>query len=155
MMHMEKIERIGEAVHVRGMDLGDARVVAELVGQLSYKRTAEDVVAWISSVRPEMQAAFVACVADEVVGWIEVAIERRLQYAPLALIGGLVVREGMRSLGIGRRLCEEAERWGVERGAGTVRVTSRSTRAAAHRFYLRDGYELVKTSMVFEKRVGG
>ena len=81
-------------------------------------------------------------------------MERRLQYPPYVLIGGLVVREGMRSLGIGRRLCEEVERWCVERGAGMVRVTSRSTREAAHRFYLRDGYELVKTSMVFEKQVG-
>ena len=151
---MGTMGRSGEAVHVRGMELSDAKVVAELIGQLSYQRTAEDVLAWISGVRPEMQAAFVACVADEVVGWIEVSMERRLQNAPFALIGGLVVREGMRSLGIGRRLCEEAERWCAERGASTVRVTSRSTREAAHRFYLRDGYELVKTSMVFEKRLG-
>jgi hypothetical protein len=30
-------------------------------------------------------------------------------------------------------------------------VTSRSTREDAHRFYLRDGYERIKTSAVFEK----
>jgi len=147
MVYMEKMK-------VRPMALADVAAVAELVEQLSYQRTVEDVAAWIAGVRPETQAAFVACVADEVVGWIEVSMERRLQYAPYALIGGLVVREGMRSLGIGRRLCEEAERWCVERGAASVRVTSRSTREAAHRFYLRDGYELVKTSMVFEKQVG-
>jgi GNAT superfamily N-acetyltransferase len=151
---MDDTERIRARVEVRAMEQGDAPAVAELVEQLSYQRTAEDVAAWIVGVRPETQAAFVACVADEVVGWIEVSMERRLQYAPYALIGGLVVREGMRSLGIGRRLCEAAERWCVEQGGGMVRVTSRSTREAAHRFYLRDGYGLVKTSMVFEKRVG-
>ncbi len=154
MERMEKVERSGATVWMRPMELKDAQAVAELVEQLSYQRTAEDVAAWITGVRPEMQAAFVACMADEVVGWIEVSMERRLQNAPFGLIGGLVVREGMRSLGIGRRLCEEAERWCVEHGAGTIRVTSRSTREAAHRFYLRDGYELVKTSLVFEKQVG-
>jgi len=154
-VRMGKEEQSGAVVRVRPMELGDVRAVTELVGQLSYQRTAEDVAAWIAGVQPEIQAAFVACVADEVVGWVEVSMERRLQYAPFALIGGLVVREGMRSLGIGRRLCEEAERWCVDRGAANVRVTSRSTREAAHRFYLRDGYELVKMSMVFEKQVGG
>jgi len=104
--------------------------------------------------RVETQTAFVACVGDEAVGWIEVSLERRLQNMPFALIGGLVVRDGMRGMGIGRRLCEEAERWCVERGASTIRVTSRSTREATHRFYLRDGYGLVKTSLVFEKKLG-
>ena len=154
MVHMKEIERNGATVEVRSMQPGDARAVAELVEQLSYQRTADDVATWMADVRPETQTAFVACVADEVVGWIEVSIERRLQYPAYALIGGLVVREGMRSLGIGRRLCEEAERWSVKQGVGMVRVTSRSTRESAHRFYLRDGYRLVKTSMVFEKRVG-
>jgi GNAT superfamily N-acetyltransferase len=48
-------------------------------------------------------------------------------------------------------LCEEVERWAREQGLGVVRVTSRSTREAAHRFYLRDGYRQIKTSLVFEK----
>jgi len=141
-------------VAVRRMERGDAGAVVELIEQLGYRRSAEDVLAWIQAVQPETQAAFVACVGDEIVGWIEVSLERRLQNAPFALIGGLVVRNGMRGMGIGRRLCEEAERWCVERGASTIRVTSRSTREDAHRFYLRDGYGLVKTSLVFEKQLG-
>jgi GNAT superfamily N-acetyltransferase len=141
-------------VAVRALERGDSVAVAELIEQLGYRRTAEDVLAWIEDVRAETQAAFVACVGNEVVGWIEVSMERRLQNAPFGLIGGLVVRDGMRGMGIGRRLCEEAERWCVERGASTIRVTSRSTREDAHRFYLRDGYGLVKTSLVFEKKLG-
>ena len=141
-------------VVVRAMESGDAGVVVGLIEQLGYGRTAEEVLEWLDGVQAETQAAFVACVGGEVVGWIEVSLERRLQYPQFALIGGLVVREGMRGMGIGRRLCEEAERWGVERGVSRIRVTSRSTREDAHRFYLRDGYESVKTSMVFEKKVG-
>ena len=67
------------------------------------------------------------------------------------MIGGLVVSDRVRSRGIGRRLCERAEEWTRDQGLETLRVTSRSTREDAHRFYLRDGYREVKTSLVFEK----
>ena len=85
-------------------------------------------------------------------------MERQLQSAPFELIGGLVVRDGLRNRGVGRRLCEAAENWCRDQGQVTLRVTSRSTRTSAHRFYLRgfylkDGYETVKTSMVFEKKL--
>jgi len=36
-------------------------------------------------------------------------------------------------------------------GIAKVRVTSRSVRLDAHRFYQRDGYVEIKTSKVFEK----
>ena len=57
----------------------------------------------------------------------------------------------MRSMGVGKRLCAEVEAWSQEKGIAVVRVTSRSSREDAHRFYLRDGYERIKTSAVFEK----
>ena len=123
-------------------------------GSLGYRRPVEAVLHWIEtlSAKEEGQAAFVACLRGEVVGWIEVSIERRLQTAPFALIGGLVVKDGVRGLGIGRRLCEQAEAWTWQRQMDTLRVTSRSAREDAHRFYLRDGYREVKTSLVFEKK---
>jgi GNAT superfamily N-acetyltransferase len=137
------------------MTVGDAAVVAELVEELGYSRTVAEVGEWCESVMSRGdQVVFVAEVGGEVVGWVEVSVERRLQSAPFALIGGLVVRDGKRGGGVGRLLCEEAERWAKERGLAKVRVTSRSTREKAHRFYLRDGYEAVKTSVVFEKKTG-
>lgn len=141
-----------ETVVIRAMESGDAEVVAALTGQLGYERTPEDITLWIEGAAgADGQVALVACVDGNVVGWIEVSIERRLQSAAFALIGGLVVADGTRNRGIGRLLCQAAEEWARGRGVGKMRVTSRSTRADAHRFYLRDGYAAVKTSMVFEK----
>ena len=142
---------------VRPVEGGDAEAVSELIVQLGYERPLKEVQRWIEELPgwAERQAAFVACSGDEVVGWVEVSIEQRLQTAPFALIGGLVVREGVRGRGIGRLLCERAERWSREHGADVVRLTSRSTREAAHRFYLRDGYSQLKASFVFEKRLQG
>lgn len=139
---------------VRQMEPRDADAVRVLILQLGYERPLEGVLEWIEQLgsHPNRQVAFVACLTGEVVGWVEVSIERRLQSAPFAFIGGLVVKDGHRGKGIGRLLCKKAESWSWEQGADTVRVTSRSTRPDAHRFYLRDGYAAVKTSLVFEKK---
>ena len=76
----------------------DAEAVAELVAQLGYQRTPEQVRLWIRGLgsRPE-QAAFVAELDGEIVAWIDVSLERRLQSEVFGLIGGLVVRDGLRS----------------------------------------------------------
>jgi GNAT superfamily N-acetyltransferase len=140
-------------VVLRRIEPTDAPMVAVLAGQLGYQRPAERILAWIRDLasHAESHAAFVACLEGEVVGWITVSIERHLQSEPHALIGGLVVKDRVRGRGIGRLLCHQAECWAALRGVKMVRVTSRSTRPDAHRFYLQDGYEHVKTSLVFEK----
>ena len=131
----------------------DCQAVARLTAQLGYHRTPEQIADWIEHVPTNgaEQAAFVATLDDEIAGWIEVSVERRLQSEPFGMIGGLVVSDRFRGGGIGRLLCQSAEQWTWDQGLDTVRVTSRSTRARAHRFYLRDGYKEVKTSFVFEK----
>jgi GNAT superfamily N-acetyltransferase len=142
-----------DSLQVRGVTEQDVAAVAELTGQLGYpagvEAIREQVVALAS--RETDRAVFVACVGGQVVGWIDVALSFHLQSPAYALIGGLVVKEGLRGLGIGKRLCDEAEAWSRARSVFKMRVTSRSTRTDAHRFYLRDGYSEVKTSRVFEK----
>ena len=139
-------------VNVRPIRQEDAGAVAELVAQLGYQRTPDEVRQWVSDLGswPE-HATFVAEFKGEVVAWIDVSLEHHLQSEAFGLIGGLVVKDGVRGAGIGRRLCEQAELWSRRQGAKKIRVTSRSTREAAHRFYLRDGYRQTKVSMVFEK----
>jgi GNAT superfamily N-acetyltransferase len=144
---------LASSLIVRVISHEDATAVAELSRQLGYEVSPDMVAEQIGSLssRSENQIAFVACVGTDVVGWIEAAIARHLQSPPYSLIGGLVVHEGMRSMGVGKRLCAEVEVWTREKGIAVVRVTSRSSREDAHRFYLRDGYERIKTSAVFEK----
>ena len=143
------------SVRVRRIRADDAEIAAALSVQLGYEATAEQFRERIGRLgSTASQAVFVACLGNDntpIVGWIEVAVTCHLQSDPFVLIGGLVVQDGMRGLGIGKRLCEEAEAWTRAQGIRVLRVTSRSTRLDAHRFYLRDGYVETKTSKVFEK----
>ncbi|HEY6412635.1 MAG TPA: GNAT family N-acetyltransferase [Edaphobacter sp.] len=144
---------LAEALYVRVIAQEDAAAVADLSGQLGYEASPAEIEERIASLlsNAASQIAFVGCVGAEVVGWIEASIVRHLQSAPHALIGGLVVKDGVRGLGVGKRLCREVETWSRNKGLIVVRVTSRSTREGAHRFYLREGYRQTKTSAVFEK----
>jgi GNAT superfamily N-acetyltransferase len=142
------------AVSIRRLSVDDAEAAAALSGQLGYSCSAEDLRERIEELsRTADRVAFAAVTAGQIIGWIDAAMERHLQYAASAVIGGLVVREDMRGLGVGKRLCLEVEEWARSKSVPVVRVRSQIKREAAHRFYLRDGYSKVKTSFVFEKSV--
>lgn len=139
---------------IRSLKAEDAEVAADLSGQLGYPCEVDELRERIEeTLRSIDRVAFAAVVDGEMVGWIDAAMERHLQSSACAVIGGLVVRDGARGLGIGRRLCLEVEEWARSKSVPVVRVRSQIKREDAHRFYLRDGYEKVKTSLVFEKRL--
>lgn len=154
---MGTIATDAQEIVVREILPKDSEAVAELSEQLGYAATASEMKDRIKAMLPleSDHLALVACHGDETVGWIEAEIVHHLQSPAHALITGLVVSERARSLGIGKRLCSEVERWSLGRDVSIVRVTSRMTRERAHRFYLREGFVQTKTSAVFEKILTG
>jgi GNAT superfamily N-acetyltransferase len=150
---MATIATDGNEVAIREIVPEDAGAIAELSDQLGYEASSGEMKARIEAMLPlpADHLAVVACFKDEVVGWVEAEVVRHLQSPAHALITGLVVKEGVRSLGVGKRLCAEVDRWCRQRNVPVIRVTSRMTRERAHRFYLREGFVQTKTSAVFEK----
>lgn len=140
---------------VREIHPDDAEDAASLCGELGYPVSAEEMA---ERIRTQTALAdyviFVAGLPDRgVVGWIDVHITHHLQAGPRAEIGGLVVGDGARSQGIGRRLLAHAEAWAAARGMTHMLVRSQISRERAHQFYLREGYQRTKTSAVFAKEL--
>ncbi len=147
-------QRNSSAVSIRRLTVEDAEAAAELCSQLGYPTSPGDLRERIEELSSAAdRVAFAAVVDGQIVGWIDAAMERHLQSPASAVIGGLVVREDMRGMGVGKRLCLEVEEWARSKSVPLVRVRSQIKREDAHRFYLRDGYRKVKTSFVFEKPV--
>ncbi len=139
---------------VRRLTADDAGGVAELCGQLGYPGSPADLQRRIDAIgRCADRIALAALNGGQLVGWIDASIERHLQAPDTVVIGGLVVQDSARGCGVGRRLCAEIEEWARSQAIPVVRVRSQIKREDAHRFYLRDGYRKVKTSLVFEKNV--
>lgn len=131
----------------------DAAQIAVLASQLGYPSTTEEILHRMRSFEPPSQhALFVAeSPAGEVVGWGHVSVSRLIESDLRAELNGLIVAEGHRSLGAGRKLLEQAERWARERGCKSLNLRSNVIRARAHQFYEREGYEHYKTQKAFRK----
>ena len=139
-------------VFIRRLTIDDAEAAAELCSQLGYPANSDDLRRRIEErLRTTDAVALAAVIDDRLAGWIDASIENHLQSSASAVIGGLVVREDARGLGIGKRLCLEIEQWARSKSIPLLRVRSQIIREDAHRFYLREGYRKVKTSVVFEK----
>ena len=131
------------SIEIRGIEPDDAAAAALLSGELGYPIDASGMRARIEHLAAQPDhAVFVATRNGEVIGWIHVLGVLHMQAEPRAEIGGLVVTASARSGGIGARLVQRAEQWASAQGFATVLVRSQIARDDAHRFYLREGYEL-------------
>jgi GNAT superfamily N-acetyltransferase len=139
------------SIILREIESADAEAAAKLSAEFGYPVDPAVMKQRIQSLARESQTVIVACQRGNVVGWIDVGLVVHLQSGESAEIGGLVVSETCRNQGIGGQLVSAAERWAQGRGVGRVLVRSQIAREAAHRFYLRQGYERTKTSAVFVK----
>jgi GNAT superfamily N-acetyltransferase len=141
-------------VRIRKARRGDAAQLAELSGQLGYPTTKGQMAKRLSVVLQETRGAcFVARNRDDgaIVGWVHVSRTPLLEVEPRAEVNGLVVAEGYRSLGVGRRLLAHAERWAKQHNCKSMSVRSNVIRERAHEFYERHGYEQYKTQKAFRK----
>ncbi len=137
---------------IREITLTDAVAAAQLSAEFGYPVPVETMQRRIEGFAGRTDhAVFLACIDESAIGWIDVGIVQHLQSEPYGEIGGFVVSEKHRGTGVGKQLIARAENWIRERGVERALVRSQIAREAAHRFYLREGYELRKTSAVFEK----
>lgn len=131
----------------------DAEAIASLSTQLGYPSTAERVRSRLESVlhSPD-DAVWVAETAEaRVIGWVHVSVRCLVESDPEAEIGGLIVDEEHRGSGAGRLLMERAEQWASAKGLPSVYLRSNVVRQAAHAFYTKLGYQVVKTQHAFRK----
>jgi len=131
----------------------DAEAIAALSSPLGYPSAAEKVRSRLESLlhRPD-DAVWVAETAEaRVIGWVHVSVRRLVENDPEAEIGGLIVDEEHRGSGAGRLLMERAEQWARAQGLPSVYLRSNVLRQAAHAFYTKLGYQVVKTQHAFRE----
>ena len=123
-----------------------------MAGELGYPTTAEELLGRLAALHPTDAAVIVATDEEDApTGWCHVELRRTLVEPLSALILGLVIGDGYRSEGIGAELLAAAEGWARARGCRQLVVATRITRERAHRFYVREGYDVNKTSYFLTK----
>jgi GNAT superfamily N-acetyltransferase len=96
-------------------------------------------------------ALFVFEQQEKVLSFMHLMIDHDLIEALKVEVKVLVVDEKARSLGIGKKMMDQAEAWAKEKGVSGVFLSSQTKRPDAHRFYERCGYSIKKSSHFFEK----
>jgi Acetyltransferase (GNAT) family. len=143
-------------VIIRRARLTDASAVAELCGQLGYPTSNEEMADRLAHLirHPRFGAVLIAESSEgRVIGWLHVSVTPLLEVSLRAEVNGLIVAEGQRSSGAGRKLLEAAEAWAKSKGCDGMSVRSNVIRDRAHAFYVRNGYEHYKTQKAFRKRL--
>lgn len=146
---------MSRSITIRAARPSDADAIASLSEQLGYHPEPTGVAARLSRVLArDDQQLLVAEDNGRPVGWIHMLIAEYVEAEACVVIGGLVVDREYRNQGIGRRLLTRSEEWAVQHGCSVVRLSSSATRTAAHEFYRRAGYTILKTQYSFAKSVG-
>jgi len=143
--------------HIRAATDADVPRLADMAGQLGYEADPDDVRERLPQILADPAAGLLVASDDagRAIGWLHVELKHSLLSALAAQITGLVVDEAWRSSGVGAELVARAEAWAAERGCQEMLVATRISRERAHGFYRREGYELLKTSYIFSKRLAG
>lgn len=141
-------------VNIRSAAVGDAAELARLSGQLGYP-VATDILAERlgRTLVQQDQLVLVAEVDGNICGWLQAQSAEIIESGFRVEIVGLIVDEGVRRRGVGRRLVEGAENWAASLGAQAVVVRTNIVRAESHIFYSAMGYRQTKTQHVYRKVV--
>lgn len=149
------ITTVYDEIVVRKVEVRDINGIAPLCSQLGYPCTSEEINVRINELmNDDEHVIFVAVNPEEkIVGWIHSYIYKLFYAVKAAEIGGLVVDESVRRLGVGRKLMKAVEGWAGLMECVVVGLRSNSKRVEAHKFYQDIGYENVKEQYRFMKRL--
>ena len=139
---------------IRPARVTDAPELARLSAQLGYPAPGKLTTVNLGDLlaAPDHEVLVAERGSSGLVGFIHVFITRRLFIDLFAELGGLIVDDRDRNLGIGRRLLEGAESWALKWGALEMRVRSNALREKTREFYLGQGYQEIKKQFVYLKR---
>lgn len=140
---------------IRNASLQDIPDIIELSNQLGYPSSESEIRKRLESIySSDDHAVFVAySLENKVLGWIHVYKHQSVQSGFFAEIGGFIVSNAFRGIGIGKWLLKSVEQWTSQKNLFKLRVRSQTKREDAKRFYSKKGFVVTKQQWVFDKEI--
>ena len=135
---------------IRPAVIEDGEMIAALLQQLGYARSAGDIAPIIAATQGDGIVLVAVDEGGQVVGCLQALVDTRLAEGQRGEITSLVVAAEVRSQGIGAELVAAVTQWLQSRGIGRLRVRCNTVRERAHQFCEKHGFELTKTQKVFD-----
>ena len=133
---------IASNFRIRNGRLTDAAELAELMCELGYQTTSDEMRMRLQSILSDSRyGTLVAKIGSELCGMIGILTHVSHEHDDVSgKVIALVVSKKQRRSGIGRALIAAAEKDFARRNVARVTLTTRFERAEAHRFYEALGY---------------
>lgn len=142
------------SIHIRVMTDSDIPIARDLLQQLGYSMSAEEVAQRFASVASATgHAVIIAEDGSVMVGLLHLFARLALEKPPEVIVQAIVVDQMYRGSGVGKKLMQAAEHWAESHGYGSVALTSNVLRTLSHAFYTAIGYRSVATSVMFRKEL--
>ena len=136
--------------HIRSASPADSRALAGLCGELGYPSSTTQVTDRLRLLDDPERTLLVVEVEGDLVGFIDVHVQRVIEADPYAEVGGLVVSARHRGEGLGADLLAAAAEWGRDRGLTVMWIRANLARDGVHDFYPAVGCRPVKDQRVYE-----
>ncbi|WP_339290946.1 GNAT family N-acetyltransferase [Paenibacillus sp. FSL E2-0201] len=139
---------------IRTTTIDNTQEIARLSSELGYPLNIEQLEERIPEISNRKDHVIYVAESDrQLIGWIHASVRLLIESPPFVEIGGLVVDQQHRGVGIGKQLVEACERWAAQIGVNKLRVRTNQTREDAVRFYTRIGFSQKKAQFVLDKKL--
>jgi len=139
-------------LHIRSVQSEDAPSIAQLSDQLGYHSNYEAIKTRIDlMLKDSNHQVFVAILNQQIVGWIHGFYVLKVESDPFMEIGGLIVDNQFRKMGIGKKLVQQIVIWSADHHISKLRVRCNTIRLESHKFYETIGFKLNKEQKVFDR----
>ncbi len=128
---------------IRELSTEELPTILPMIGQLNPKIPAEELKRRLEQMIPKGYHCIAAFNDERMVGVAGYWLGTRFYCGEYMDVDNVVVDETLRSSGIGARMMGWLHAKAVELGVKVVVLDSYVTYAAAHRFYFRQGYEIL------------
>jgi GNAT superfamily N-acetyltransferase len=129
----------------------DASAISHLSNQLGYNISEPTTLQNLELIlQNPNEIVYVAENDKQVIGWIHVFKTIRLESGEFCEIGGLIVHEQYRNIGVGKLLLEHAKEWCRQVAVPVLRVRCNIKRKEGNEFYTASGFWQNKQQTVFE-----
>lgn len=141
-------------LRLRQATLHDTPAIAPLIVQLGYDVSESEIRTRIGIALADHAHSLVLGEIDgEVAAFMHCFLRPAIDKPFELVVQALVVDDRYRSLGVGARMMDEAERIACQSGCASVTLSSHERRQDAHRFYASLGYRHFATSAHFRKEL--
>lgn len=131
------------AITIRELSAEELPQILPLISHLNPKLAPEELERRLHLMIPQGYHCIAAYDGEQMVGVAGYWLGTRFYCGEYMDVDNVVVQESLRSAGIGAKMMDWLHAKAVEMGVKVVVLDSYSTYSGAHRFYFRQGYEIL------------